>query len=247
MSGVWSVRFGKANCLLMFCSALYMCVDMATANNQKICTRLDELQNCNLEGQLIDLSKNAAWLAIVKLNTGLQHPNWNWVSKCVKIESLHQVYQVFKWPLSFLESFFFFPFSFSFLLSFSFFPFFSFFLFSLLFESSFVTSFLSFRALGNSLAISMLSKDAVEPCGTSRNRWKSPMEFHSFTPKRASLLLQPSFWPPLGAEAHGTRKKLKLKWDHILTYSNNGRKKRETSLFRNKNSYRGSVKKQQRA
>ena len=69
------MRLGKAHCLSMFCSKLYLCVDMAAANNQKICTRLDELQNCNPNGQLIDLSKNAAWLAIVKLNTGLQHPN----------------------------------------------------------------------------------------------------------------------------------------------------------------------------
>ena len=69
------MRLGKAHCLSMFCSKLYLCVDMATANNQKICTRLDELQNCNPNGQLIDLSKNAAWLAIVKLNAGLQHPN----------------------------------------------------------------------------------------------------------------------------------------------------------------------------
>lgn len=48
----------------------------------------------------------------------------------------------------------------------------------------------------------------------------------SFTPKRASLLLQPSFWPPSGAkEAHGTRKKLNLKWDHILAMD---QKRRET-------------------
>ena len=98
MSGVWSVRFGKANCLLMFCSALYMCVDMATANNQKICTRLDELQNCNLEGQLIDLSKNADWPAASKLKLS-QQVRENWKSSS-SISSLQMAFVVLEAPCS---------------------------------------------------------------------------------------------------------------------------------------------------
>ena len=132
MFGVWSVGLGKAPLLVDVLQWIVYYVrwyglDALMSNTQKIRIRLDELQRLQCS-RAINRFERADWLAIVKLSTSLQHPHWNCVSKCVKIDKKRLHIKSSNGLCRSWSPFFSFPFPFPFCfpsLSFHFFPSFS--------------------------------------------------------------------------------------------------------------------------